>query len=94
MQNKQHSKVIYLLPALHFAACLVIVVLRLSSGWEFLLKVDYPMSVVIITAIFSFDHPFIVFGTLGTLWWYILSRAAFMLVAVLRRSRSPGSNGS
>ena len=87
MPNARGSKVIYLLPTLHLAACLIIAVLRLGSAWEFMLKVDFPMSVIIIAVSFSFDHPLVVFGILGTLWWYMLSRVAQMLVRQFRGDR-------
>ena len=38
------------------------------------------MSVIILTISYDFNHPLIVFGILGTLWWYLLSRAAEMVL--------------
>jgi hypothetical protein len=52
--------------------------------------VDIPMSVIILAISYSFDHPLLLFGTLGTLWWYLLSRAADMIGSRIRRdSDSP-----
>jgi len=48
-------------------------------GWGYLLMIDIPMSVIIGAIAYSFQHPLILFGTLGTLWWYFLSRLAEMI---------------
>jgi len=65
---------IHLLPLLHLCACFVAAFGRLSSGWEYLTYMDFPVSVLVLSASYSFDHPFILFGAIGTLWWYLLSR--------------------
>jgi hypothetical protein len=70
---KRQLRWIYLLPIIHLCACFVIALARIGSGWEYLIKIDYPISVFVVSALFSFDHPLILFGTVGTLWWYALS---------------------
>jgi len=72
MSGKRIS-LIYLVPFLHLCACLIITVLRLESGWHYMTIVDVPASVLVITFLYDFDHPLILFGTIGTLWWYLLS---------------------
>jgi hypothetical protein len=69
-------RIVHLLPGLHLFACLTIALAHLNSAWGYLALIDIPMSVIIIAISYSFDHPLILFGTLGTLWWYLLSRAA------------------
>lgn len=71
---------VHVLPLLHAGACLTIALARLDSAWEWLVHIDAPMSVLIVSALYAFDHPWIVFGTLGTLWWYLLSRGAEMII--------------
>jgi hypothetical protein len=77
-QSISHRNFLYL-PLLHLCVCVIIALARLSSGWEYLTKVDFPISVFIVSAMYSFDHPLILFGIIGTFWWYLLSRAAEML---------------
>jgi hypothetical protein len=70
---------VYLLPVLHLCTCLIIAVWRIESGWENMLVIDFPLSAVVIAIIYNFNHPLLLFGTLGTLWWYLISRAIEMI---------------
>lgn len=45
------------------------------------------MSVIIVATGYNFDHPLVLFGTLGTLWWYLLSRAVEKTVLTARRKQ-------
>lgn len=89
---------LHLLPFLHICTCFVIALAHLESGWGYLVVVDIPMSVIVIAISYSFDHPLLLFGTLGTLWWYLLSRAAEMIgsrvFAAMRNRRTPPTGGS
>jgi hypothetical protein len=77
---------IYTPCVVHFVACIVIVLARLESGWAYLVMVDTPTSVIIITLLYSFDHPFITFVILGTLWWYLVARGIeIVLVRTMAR---------
>ncbi len=62
-------------PTLHLCVCAVTAVLPENVGWEHLVWIDFPASALILAVVFSFDHPALVFGIFGTLWWYFLSRA-------------------
>jgi hypothetical protein len=73
-----------LLPSLHFVSCLIIGLTGSDAAWGYMFLIDIPMSVIILSVAYSFNHPLLLFGILGTLWWYLLSRAAEM---VIRRSR-------
>jgi hypothetical protein len=87
---KARLLLVCLMPVLHLCACLAVAVIHLESAWKYLLVIDIPMSVVIVAISYNFDHPLLLFGTLGTLWWYLLSRAVDMIatrVETNRRSR-------
>jgi hypothetical protein len=62
------------------SACLIIALAHWESAWGYLFLIDILMSVIILTISYDFNHPLIVFGILGTLWWYLLSRAAEMVL--------------
>jgi hypothetical protein len=74
---------IYILPVIHLAVCLVVVVAYLSPSYAFLgfsfiflMLVDFPFSVVAFFLTFS-GHGFVALGWsvfAGTLWWYYLGR--------------------
>jgi hypothetical protein len=68
------ARLAYILPSLHLAASLVLTSGWLDSGLDYLIKIDYPASALIVSAVYSWDHPLILFATLGTVWWYLLGR--------------------
>jgi hypothetical protein len=47
-----------------------------AAGWQYLTVADAPASALIIALLYNFDHPLILFGVIGTLWWYLLSIVA------------------
>lgn len=76
MKKPNGHFLIYLLPLLHLCACITIVLANVDRGWEYLGLIDFPASVLALAIAFNFDHPLLLFGVIGTLWWYFLSRAA------------------
>lgn len=84
---KYHFRWVYLLPCMHLFGCLVIGIARLDTAWGYMFMIDIPMSVIILAFSYNFNHPFLLFGTLGTLWWYLLSRAAEMIYRGVTRRR-------
>lgn len=74
-----------LLPLLHLGACAVIALVKLESGIHYLIYVDFPFSIVLVALGWRKDNFLFWFATLGTLWWYLLSR---MLSSLLRRRKS------
>jgi hypothetical protein len=62
---------------------------RLDSAWQYLFLIDVPMSVIIGAISYNFDHPLLLFGILGTLWWYLLSRGAEIIFGGFRRKWRP-----
>jgi hypothetical protein len=75
---------LHALPLLHLFSCLFFGVAHVDAAWGYMFLVDIPMSVIILAVAYNFDHPMILFGILGTLWWYLLSRAADMVIRRLR----------
>jgi hypothetical protein len=88
LSRQAHPDWIYFLPILHFCACLMSTLRFFVPGlqylvviWEFVVRADFPISLVA----GAFGPKDSVFGAIwiavtGTLWWYLLSRAAEMLV--------------
>ena len=68
--------VVYFLPILHLGACLAIWFGHINAGWQYLLMIDFPFSVVLAGLMFRDVNQLLSFGILGTLWWYVLSLAA------------------
>jgi hypothetical protein len=91
--SKLRFLLVHLLPVAHICACLTIALAHLDAGWEFLGLMDFPASIMVVTLIYDFDHPLILFGIIGTLWWYVLSRAfemaGNMVWAAFQRRRVP-----
>jgi hypothetical protein len=79
---------VHLLPLLHLWACVYIQVEKVETGWEQLIKIDFPFSVFLVALTFRSDRPLLWFGTLGTLWWYFLSWAGWRLFRVVRPPRA------
>jgi hypothetical protein len=71
---------VYLLPAMHLCACLVVSAARIESGWEQMIKVDFPFSILLAALTWRLEHPLLWFGLLGTLWWYLLSWVAWLVL--------------
>ena len=69
-----HSPIlVYFLPILHLGACLAIWLAHSDTGWQKLLVIDFPFSIVLAGLMFRGIDPLLSFGILGTLWWYVLS---------------------
>jgi len=65
---------VYLLPFLHLSACLVMW-LEHVQNLEFMILIDFPSSIPVVALLYAGFNPWICFGILGTLWWYLLSLA-------------------
>lgn len=87
-QSSRFRSLLYLLPGIHLGACLVIAIAKLQSGWEQMIKIDFPFSVLLVALAWRLDHPFLWFGFLGTLWWYFVSWVAWSLYRTRRGSAS------
>ena len=62
----------YLLPPIHLAARLLISIANVQSGWEQMIKIDFPFSIVLGGLVFAKDRPLLWFGVLGSLWWFLV----------------------
>lgn len=80
---------VYFLPILHLGACLAIWFGHLSAGWQYLLIIDFPFSVVLAGLMFRDVNQLLNFGILGTLWWHVVSLAARRFVRFIK-TRRPG----
>jgi hypothetical protein len=76
---------VFLLPFLHFGACLAIGIGHIDAGWEYLLLIDFPFSIVIAGLMYRNVHAMVSFGILGTLWWYGISLAMSWLIRASKR---------
>jgi hypothetical protein len=79
---------VYLLPFLHLGACVAIWVGHVDTGWQKLIIIDFPFSIVLVGLMFRDVNPLLNFDSWGTLWWYGLS----LVIRWLFRAAS-GRNG-
>ena len=95
---KKHSPLVFALPVLHL--CLVVAIatelleFEGSWGWFLVFLIDLPFSILLVF-LQNVVSPLLVFGVLGTLWWYFLSVWASSLIDNLRnrlRSVFPGGH--
>jgi hypothetical protein len=84
LARQAHPDWIYFLPILHFCACLMSTLRYFVPGlqylsvmWDFVVRADFPVSLVA-DALMTRFAPLAAIWILvaGTLWWYLLSRAA------------------
>jgi hypothetical protein len=80
---------VYLLPLLHFCACIIIKVADVESGVHYLIMIDFPFSLLLVMLGWPRDNFLLWFSTLGTLWWFWLSYLAQLAFGayVARRKR-------
>jgi hypothetical protein len=76
MSYISRKHLVYLLPTLHFFACLIIKVANVGSGVHYLIMIDFPFSLLAVILGWRNDNFLLWFTTLGTLWWYFLSYVA------------------
>ena len=69
------SPMVYVLPALHFCVSGLFILMAWETGWYYLERIDIPISIVAGALAWHYDHGHILLVVLGTLWWYLLSRA-------------------
>jgi len=85
----------FVAPSAHFGLCTAIA-LGWNSGeggwtWFPLFLVDFPFSILLLPLLNISKQPYIVFGILGTLWWYFASIIIGWIVKefrdIVRRSK-------
>jgi hypothetical protein len=80
-----------ILPALHFLWCLAIQIgaVQPQGNWVFVFMVDFPASIVSLFLGSALNiEPFLVFGLIGTAWWYFLSRLLVYAASTARAAAS------
>jgi hypothetical protein len=85
---------VHVLPFLHLSGCFVIALAHLDSAWGYMFLVDAPASVFVLALAYNHDRPLLLFGIIGTLWWYLLSYAAaffWLRVSIAIRRRRDSS---
>jgi hypothetical protein len=92
MTPRAANRWVYLLPALHLCASLTsplaYYIPRLDfvvGVWPYLMLIDFPISIV--TFVLAWKHSVLAGAWLivvGTLWWYLLSRGAELVIHKLR----------
>jgi len=69
----RNPRLLLVLPAIHFVACLAVWIMRLESGVHYLIYADFPFSLLLVMLGWRNDNFLIWFAILGTAWWYGLS---------------------
>jgi hypothetical protein len=82
--SKTRFLFVHLLPTLHLCACVVLGLMNIESGVEYIGRADLPFTILIAPLVFWSSHPIVWFAVLGTMWWYLLSRGAELLVNRVR----------
>ena len=72
------SVALLVLPAIHLAMCVYIQLSPSEGGWWWFpaFLVDLPFSILLMFVNYIVPSPLIVFGVLGTLWWYLIGVGA------------------
>lgn len=73
---------------MHLGAVLAIWFGHLNAGWQYLLIIDFPFSVVLAGLMFRDVNQLLNFGILGTFWWYVVSLVARRLFRGVKTRRS------
>jgi len=71
---------VYLLPILHLGGCVAI---WLTHNLEYMIVIDFPISILFVGLTYAGINPLITFGIVGTLWWYLLSLVLRRVVAII-----------
>ena len=77
------GRVSLVLPACHLGLCLATRVGLLASegswAWFLVFVIDFPISVLLLPLL-NITDPLLVFGLLGTAWWFLISKLALYAV--------------
>ena len=95
MISSAHNRWIYFLPILHLCVCLISMVgylvprlQYLGIAWTGIMLADFPISAVALALALAWKYSALAAAwilVVGTLWWYLLSREAEL---VLRRFKA------
>jgi hypothetical protein len=95
-----HPDWIYFLPILHFCACLMSTLRYFVPGlqylvviWDFVMHADFPVSLLAYALAPGYAPLAAIWIVVaGTLWWYMLSRLAEILINKFTQPRKPASD--
>ena len=80
------------LPILHLAACLIVALAGKGAGWMYISMIDFPPSAFAMALSYNWDHPLVLFGIIGTIWWLLLSIGVVHLIKKISKGTiAPGS---
>ena len=86
MITRHPSWILLPLPLVHLAACVIIGLAKIESGVHYMIYVDFPFSILLVALGWRNDNFLLWFTTLGTLWWFLLSQAAYSILSKLGKS--------
>jgi len=92
------SRWVYLVPIIHLSACAISFIGYLIPSlqffgivWVFIVLVDLPVSAIFYALAWKYSLIASLWVVVvGTLWWYLLSRGAEILVNKFKTPNSPG----
>ena len=100
MSRSAHNRWIYFLPILHLSVCLISMVgylvprlQYLGIVWTGIMVADFPISLVALAL--AWKHSALAAAwilVVGTLWWYLLSRGAELVVRRFKARRDAPLN--
>ncbi len=84
IRSRNLGFLVYVLPALHLCACTTM----LAGNLEFMIIVDFPLSVFLAGFVWHFDYlVFWLFLIFGTAWWYLIGLGVRRLVRIATGQR-------
>lgn len=97
MESSRVSRLVHILPLAHLCACVVIAVAHMEAAWGYMFWVDAPASVFILALAYNHIQPFVLFGIIGTLWWYLVSyviQFVWIRISAVRSRRMQATEAS
>ena len=97
LTRQAHPDWVYFLPILYFCACLMSTLRYFVPGlqylsvmWDFVARADFPVSLVAYALTPKFAALAAIWiVAVGTLWWYLISCLAELILIKLKRNRMP-----
>jgi hypothetical protein len=86
MKNLPRSPWLFILPGIHLVFCIVIALSSSEGSWQWfpVFFIDLPFSLLLVF-LQNVISPILVFGILGTLWWYIVSLGLLWLIRTISK---------
>lgn len=82
----------FVMPIIHLFACVVVEPGKIEAGWILMAWMDFPIGLFLGGLAFRDGHFLFWFGVFGTLWWYLVSWAAWATLQLLGgRRRTVGA---